>query len=142
MFLMVGAIGCDIKPAKVDFGGDQCHYCRMTIVDRQHAAQAINNKGKPFKFDAIECLAWFINEQPDKVFALMVVNDYENPGNWLNVNEATFLVSEQIPSPMGAFLSAVKTPDRAEAILQDKGGESMGWKTVLEKHKKRTRITE
>ena len=28
----------------------------MTIVDRQHAAEAVTSKGKVFKFDAIECM--------------------------------------------------------------------------------------
>ena len=56
-------LSCTIKPEKINFGSDMCHFCQMTIVDRQHAAQYVTSKGKQFKFDAIECM---LNEFSEK----------------------------------------------------------------------------
>jgi copper chaperone NosL len=33
----------------------------MTIVDKQHAAQFVNDKGKTYNFDAAECLINYLN---------------------------------------------------------------------------------
>ena len=60
-FLLISAaavliIGCEVKPQEIAYGQDACHFCKMTIVDRQHAAELVTVKGKAFKYDAIECM--------------------------------------------------------------------------------------
>ena len=47
---------CNISPKAINYGADGCHYCKMTIVETTHAAQIVTKKGKPYKYDAIECL--------------------------------------------------------------------------------------
>ena len=45
---------CQPSPKPIEYGSDMCDYCKMTIVDQQHAAELVTTKGKAFKFDAIE----------------------------------------------------------------------------------------
>ena len=49
-------VSCTVEPEPINYGGDQCEFCKMNVVDKAHAAQYVTSKGKQFKFDAIECL--------------------------------------------------------------------------------------
>src|SRR5690606_37339040 len=70
---------CTPKPEPIEYGSDICHFCKMTIVDQQHAAELVSTKGKVFKFDAIECMLNFEKESTDTEFALHLVNVYDQP---------------------------------------------------------------
>ena len=93
----------------------------MTVVDNQHAAQAVTDKGKVFVFDAIECMVNYLqNTGTDAGFAHLVVCDYENPGVWVQADAATFLISESLPSPMGANLSAFAKESHCTRLQESK----------------------
>ncbi len=47
---------CQPRPEPIHYGQDACDFCRMTIVDKQHAAQMVTEKGRVYKYDAIECM--------------------------------------------------------------------------------------
>lgn len=131
--------GCTIEAQPIDFGNDQCHFCRMTVVDRLHASQTVTKKGKQFSYDAIECLVKeILKEDFEDGFAIMLVADY-NEGKMVPATEATYLISEEIQSPMGENLSAFETKESAEAAQKEHGGELYSWeslKTQLSKEKK------
>jgi len=59
-----------------------------------------------------------------------LVNDYNSPGELLNVNEASFLISEGIPSPMGEYLTAFGTKKNAQKALKEHGGELFTWEEL------------
>ncbi len=134
MVLMIGfaLLSCSPKPQAIAYGADGCHYCKMTIVDRIHAAEIVTNKGKVYKFDAIECMLNYDKEIEEGINAMYLVNHYGNPEELINASEATFLISENIPSPMGAFLTAFKTKDEAGKIKMEKEGKIYSWKELLE----------
>jgi copper chaperone NosL len=98
--------GCSIGPKPIDYGTDGCHFCSMTIVDQQHAAQIVTGKGKVFKFDASECMLNHLKEVDTSTVALFLVNDYNAPGELIDAIHASYLKSKEIPSPMGEFLTA------------------------------------
>jgi len=125
--------GCSISPKPIDYGSDGCHFCSMTIVDRQHAAQIVTEKGKPFKFDASECMMNHLKEVDDSTIALFLVNDYNNPGELIDATQATYLVSKNIPSPMGEFLTAFANRDAAEMAHAENQGELLTWGELQEK---------
>lgn len=114
---------CSISPKEISYGSDICDYCKMTIVDKQHSAQMVTTKGKPYLFDAIECMVPFINENPEKEAGLLLVADFKNPGKLINAKSAYYLISPSIPSPMGAFLSAFHSKEDAKSIKESKGGK-------------------
>jgi copper chaperone NosL len=102
----------------------------MAIVDKQHAAELVTDKGKVFKFDAIECMVAFADEHPQAVFAYQLVRDYNQPEEWQDALTSHYLISEAIPSPMGAYLSAFKDEESALDTQAQKGGEVFTWEAL------------
>ena len=121
---------CSIEQEKINYGRDSCHFCKMTIVDRQHASQAVSSKGKAFKYDAIECMINDFKQKTDVKFSLLLVNDYSAPGKLVDAKTAAFLISKEIKSPMGAFLSAFEKQEEAEKTLNEYGGAIYNWDEI------------
>ncbi len=134
--LVVVLASCSIKPEPIQYGMDGCSYCSMTIVDRQHAAELVTSKGKAFKFDASECMINHLKEEKDSDIALYLVNDFSNPGDLVDARAATFLISDNIPSPMGAYLSAFKDREAAENVRQANEGVLLNWEELLDRFSK------
>lgn len=132
---LVLTISCTIEPGKINYGKDACHYCTMTIVDHQHAAQIVTDKGKVFKYDAIECMLNDLKDRQAVEISMYLVIDYNNPGEFVNATDASYLISKEIPSPMGAFLSAFSTPEEAEKLRSEKGGDVYNWQSIQTKFK-------
>lgn len=126
-------IGCGSGPQPIDYGQDGCHFCKMTIVDKVHAAEVVTLKGKIYKFDASECMVNFMEDFDTSQIKLYLSNNYTQPEELIDATQATFLISENIPSPMGAFLSAFKNKADAEKTQSEKGGELYTWDALLAK---------
>lgn len=121
---------CSKAPQMIDYGNDGCHYCKMTIVDKIHGSELISDTGKVFKFDATECMFNYVDENNELLIGSLLTNYYEDPTKLLSVEEAMFLVSEKLPSPMGANLTAFMTKESAEKIRAEKGGKLFTWDTL------------
>jgi copper chaperone NosL len=125
-------ISCSAQPEPINYGHDECSYCKMTIVDKAHSAQMVTKKGKQYKFDAIECMARNVHEDHKLAEkSNLLVADYINPGTMLNAEKATYIISPKIKSPMGANLSAVADVKTAKKIIKEKGGEIYTWKPLI-----------
>ena len=130
--LLLLFLDCNVSPQAIDYGNDGCHFCKMTIVDKVHAAEIVTNKGKVYTFDATECMVNFLNEFDQSTVALYLSNNYLEPEVLIDATKATFLISDNIPSPMGAYLSAFKTKDAAKNIQAKKGGEFYSWDELVQ----------
>lgn len=128
-------LSCNVTPQPINYGSDGCHYCKMTIVDKVHAAEVVTKKGKVYKFDATECMVNFMKEFDTSEIELYLSNNYTEPEALIDATKATFLISENIPSPMGAFLSAFENKEDAEKFQTEKGGDIFTWETLLVKFK-------
>ena len=106
----------------------------MTIVDQQHAAQYVTAKGKQFKFDAIECMLNEFSEITTDDVSVILVSDYGDPGKMTEARNATYLISPEIKSPMGAFLSAFSDEEKAKKTLLENSGKLYTWATIKEKY--------
>lgn len=133
LILPVLLFSCQPEPRPIEYGADACDYCRMTIVDRQHAAEVVTQKGRVYKFDAIECMSSYIQREGEDQFALLLVNDFLAPGELIDARTATYLISPAIPSPMGAFLTAFREVETARQMQSEKGGDLFDW-TDLQRH--------
>ena len=78
MFVLLFS-NCSTEAEKIQFGKDQCSFCKMNIVDAQHAAQFVTKKGKQYKYDAIECMLDVILKEGKDNLAILLVSDYNNP---------------------------------------------------------------
>ena len=129
--LLLLLFSCNVSPQAIDYGNDGCHYCKMTIVDKLHAAEIVTTKGKVYKFDASECMIHFLEDFDNSEIKLYLANNYTEPEVLIDATKATFLISENIPSPMGAFLSAFKTNEDAAKKQAEKGGTLYTWDALL-----------
>jgi len=116
---------CSVEPQPINYGSDACEFCKMTIVENRWAAEIVTDKGKAYKYDAIECMMNYMNRNDinSGEMALLLVDDYSNPGVLIDARKATYIKSEAIPSPMGAFLSAFSSAGDAKITVDEKGGD-------------------
>ena len=128
-------LSCSTKPQPINYGQDVCNFCKMNIVDKQHAAQYVTNKGKQLKFDAIECMISDLttNNNEDRN-ATFLVADFGTDGEMIDAISATYLICQEIKSPMGAYLSAFSTEERAVETKTRLKGEIYSWTTLKEKY--------
>ncbi len=127
-------LGCSVKPEPIQFGKESCHFCKMTIVDQQHAAQLVTKKGKQYKYDAIECMLNDLSESKNsEAIEIFLVSNY-GESNMTNAESATYLISKKIKSPMGAFLSAFQSRENANNTRNEAGGELYSWPEIKVKY--------
>lgn len=132
LLILILATGCSRGPKPIDFGNELCHFCKMTISDPKFGAEIITTTGKAYKFDAAECMIWQMEEgsiPAEKVHQQYVIA-YDEPTQLIPVAEAHFMITEQQPSPMGAFLSAYSDKSTAENAAKEKGGQLYSWDEV------------
>ena len=130
VIILLLLISCSPKPKEINYGEDGCHYCSMTIVDRQHAAELVTEKGKVYKFDAAECMINYIAEDKTPM-AYYLVTDYTKPEGLIDAKTATFIISPNIPSLMRANLSALATIEQAVELQELKDGTLYSWDELL-----------
>ncbi|WNH08897.1 nitrous oxide reductase accessory protein NosL [Thalassobellus suaedae] len=129
--LLLLFFSCNVSPKAINYGDDGCYFCKMTIVDKVHAAEIVTKKGKIYKFDASECMIHFMKEFDTSEIKLYLSNNYTAPESLIDATKSTFLISKNIPSPMGAYLSVFKTEEDAKKIQSEKGGTLYTWNQLL-----------
>jgi len=134
-FLLAGILfltlyACEVKPVPINYGSDACDFCSMNIVDERHSAQLVTEKGKNYKFDAIECMVMEMEERNKESWAFILVADFANPGTMINGPQAVFVIDPSVPSPMGADLSAFAS---LESALAERTVEKIyNWQEIYE----------
>jgi copper chaperone NosL len=93
-------------------------FCKMTIMDKKFASEIVSNKGKTFKFDDLSCMVKYmkVNKLEEDKLTFIVVNDYNRPGELIDVKTATFLGSKELRSPMRGDIAAFSDKAIAEAV--------------------------
>ncbi len=122
---------CMMTTDKINYGNDECFFCKMLIVDNRFGSKIITKKGKTYKFDSIECMIAFLDNFKENSIQKIFVIDYSNPGLMINASQANYLKSKNIPSPMGGFISAIKEKKKAYEIQTEKGGELFSWEKLM-----------
>jgi copper chaperone NosL len=105
----------------------------MTIIDNRFGAELVTKKGKVYKFDAAECMINFfrLGKVNREDIGKYIVTDASKPPEFTDATKAYYLVSEKLPSPMGANVSAYKELSTAENFQKQYGGELMNWEELL-----------
>lgn len=122
---------CQSGPEPIAYGEDNCDNCMMTISDPKYGAELISDKGKVFKFDSIECLADYSTKVDAKIIKSMWVTDFSSKGSFLSANDALFLRSDNLRSPMGLNLSAHKNQEKVNSVKSEFGGEMISWNELV-----------
>lgn len=132
---LVFIAGCQPEVRAIRYGEDACDHCKMTVSDERFAAELVTSTGKTYVFDAIECMAEFVRDNPDIAADAhgLYVTPFNTPGTLILIDEAFILHAETVRSPMGGNLAAFgegMTPDSAMNAL---GGEVLAWEAVVER---------
>ena len=140
--LMLAVMGfthsaCSTDPEEINFGVDQCSLCRMNISEHRFGAEIVTKKGKIFKYDAAECMfnALSLGNIIYNDAAGFYVVDASNPKQLIDGVTASYLISDKLPSPMGANLSAYSKKADAEVNQKQHSGELKTWDDLLVKFK-------
>ena len=118
---------CGIAPVPIEYNVDQCHACKMIIADSRFGSELITTKGKVYKYDAIECLVPDLVKNGEDHYKFALVTDFTQPPTLTDARSATYLISENLPSPMGGFLSAYGNEADAVKALENYGGKLYNW---------------
>jgi copper chaperone NosL len=132
LFAVPMLAACEPTPQAIDFGREECAHCKMTISDKRFAAELLTTKGKAYKFDAIECMAAFVNDgkvAATDIHSLWVMN-YDTPGEFLSAKKSFFLQGEQFQSPMSLNLAAFENKAALTKAQQRFGGKELYWDGV------------
>lgn len=123
---------CSSGPEPIRFGHDSCDLCKMVIMDPKFGSELVTSKGKVFKLDDINCLLSFMEESKidGSDIAHLLVVDFGKPENLIDVNNAFFIHSEQIRSPMASNLAAFSDKATMEKYYAEWGGETLTWSGV------------
>lgn len=132
MLLLLPLLACRIEPEPIIYTEDTCHFCRMTLMDTKYGAERVTRKGKIFKFDSVECLVKHLHEEKDASSEThsLWVTDSGKLGSLIPAEQALYLYSHKLPSPMGAFLTPVKDPSAAETLQKSYPGQILNWEQV------------
>ena len=135
-FLLLVSCEREVKPVPINYGQDECEYCRMKITDPRYGSELLLKTGKAYKFDSIECLAAYYIENKDKnkIHSLWVPDFLTK--QFIPAEKAYYLHTKNLPSPMGMNLSAFKNIQELEKVKKQYGGEVLNWEQVLNLVKK------
>jgi copper chaperone NosL len=128
---------CQVSERPIEYGVDECDYCRMIIMDQRYGSELVTEKGKVYTFDAAECLIEYLQYNAEMADAAryLLVTPYTDPNHLIDARTATYLVSEQMPSPMGAYLTAFTDREEAAAYQSTKGGVLYSWEEIYKDFK-------
>jgi copper chaperone NosL len=105
----------------------------MNIVEKKFGAEIVTKKGKVYKYDAIECMVNAIKKMDKNSIQYFMAVDYNNPTQLMDATTSFHLKSEEIPSPMGAFLSSYVNKELADKAQEINGGQIYSWEVLKEK---------
>jgi copper chaperone NosL len=128
--LILVTVSCTVKPEKIAYGKDACHYCKMNIVDKVYSAQLVTKKGKQYKYDAAECFLNDLAERDTTKMAFFLVTDYITPEKLVDATKATYLISESIQSPMGESLASFRTKESAVKFVKTTDDTLYTWSQI------------
>lgn len=124
LLLTVMLVSCKVEPEPLTYGEDGCAHCKMTLMDKKFGAELVTKKGKVYKFDDVNCMLHFYNsgEIAHEEFAYKLVTDFSQPGKLIEADNAFYLKSPQIQSPMASQVAAFeKEANMKEAKTQVDG---------------------
>lgn len=129
-------MSCTIEPEAINYGKDNCQFCKMTIMDNKYGCELVTQKGKIFKFDDVSCMIKYINisEQTPKDYAHIVVNGYDKPTVLVDADKLSFLISPKFSSPMMGNVAAFTDEKQANEILKkDSEAKKYSWNELVKK---------
>lgn len=132
LVLVFGSAACAVKSEPLQFGKDNCHFCKMGISDRKFGAELVTKKGKIYKFDDLNCMMNFqkTGEVQQADIAQTLVVDYAQNGQLIPVESAYFLSSSDLRSPMNGNIAAFENKKELDKVKSQLNGVETTWQAI------------
>jgi copper chaperone NosL len=133
LFISLGLSSCQSGPQPFEIGKDACHFCKMTIMSPEFGGELITKKGKVYKFDDLHCLLGFMKtgEVKQENIAKILTIDYTKQNNFLDAATASYVVSENLHSPMNSNTAAFASEQQAATTAAQFKGNIINWQTLI-----------
>jgi copper chaperone NosL len=115
-----------LDPPEVNYGEDVSEMGMFVVDPRYTVATMPEGEDEWLLFDDIGELFKYRDTHADAEFQVMWVNDYHTE-DWLKAEDAWYVESPGVNSPMGWGISAFEKEDEATAYHEEQGGELMTW---------------
>lgn len=128
----LGACGSESAsgPPSISYGRDACADCHMIIEDPRFAAAYRTSGGEARVFDDPGDLFIYGTRTGELAAGRSWVHDYDTE-EWVDADQAWYVRSSSIDSPMARGLAAFGAQAAAEAFASDVSGEVLRWNDVL-----------
>lgn len=131
LMMLVLLSACEPERQEIFYGEEECAHCSMIIADPQFAGQLLTSTGNHHNFDTIECMAAYVETDAiddEDIHSLWVASFDEE--KWIRADEAYFLRSDNLASPMSMNLTAHEGSEIAQQHQQEYTGEVLGWDEI------------
>ncbi len=118
----------EIKPEEIE-PHDICYLCKMAISQLNFATEIVTPAGEVYKFDDIGCMIEFKRMKGLPKGSVMFVRDFYSE-EWVKIEEAYFVRSEKIQTPMNYFIATFKTRESLQKFLEEYGGEEFPYEQI------------
>ncbi|CUT03229.1 nitrous oxide reductase accessory protein NosL [Candidatus Chrysopegis kryptomonas] len=118
----------ELRPEEIE-PYDVCYLCKMAISQLNFATEIVTPDGEVYKFDDIGCMIEFkkMKNLPDG--SVMFVRDFYTK-EWVKIENAYFVRSEKIQTPMNYFVVTFKTKESLERFMREYGGEEFPYEQL------------
>jgi copper chaperone NosL len=128
-------IGCGEKgasadePPDIDLGRDSCQRCGMIISEERFASGIVDSNGDAHVFDDAGEMVATIQEEKlgDRKAWVHGFPSLE----WMNAAEAWYVVTMEIPTPMGSGVFPFDTENEAGSFAAEQDGTVYSWEELL-----------
>lgn len=123
---------CSTGPRPIQYGTDSCAFCKMTLMDKHFGAEVVTKKGKVFVLDDANCLVRFLKKGglAASEIAGRYITDYAHPGVLLAVENAAFLRSERLQTPMASGIAAFASLNELDGVKAQLNGQALRWEEL------------
>lgn len=137
LIVFIAFQACSVKPEPLHYGEDACHTCRMTLMDTKFGAEVVSVKGKVFKFDDMNCMVNFLNSGTltERDVAYRMVVDYSIPEKLVAAENAFFVKSDEIRSPMASHIAAFEKKEDMDRHKKTWDGIYLTWGELVTEFK-------
>jgi len=113
-------IGCQSgnaldQPPQIRYGEDACDECHMLINEARFASAIVTSQAQTRRFDDIGCMLIYLNKHQEDVVYFWVT-DF-NSQKWLDAENAAFVQSDNIQTPMGFGIIAAANKNAAKKMV-------------------------
>lgn len=121
------------QPPEIRYGEDVCDACNMIISEARFAAAYYTESGEVRRFDGVGELCRYYLEHEEEVETIWV-HDFQTE-EWLLADQAYYIISQQLQTPMGNGTVALGDQARAEQLATQIGSEVLDFAGILDHYR-------